>query len=386
MKKTSNFLCKAIVFLAFLFCTPGLSIANPTFSDATNKIFLTKAKHSSSHLLKKQRFTRFSDLPTPDGNKISQHMHKVEYDVSRFERTLPSGKTSTYRAFNRNHNMSAYFTDQGVHMIPNGQREPAWYMEIIFSGYGYDGHLVTVQSIQPDSIEASGHRIEYRRGVLTEWYVNGRQGIEHGVMLSEPPAGKKGGRIVVEWTVSGSLTPRLDLDGTAIVFGKSKDQTILRYSGLKAWDATGRMLPAKLAVKSAGLNDLQPRISFVIDDTDASYPVMIDPLFTQVKKITAFDGVADDEFGYSISISGDTMAVGSDDTNRDNAGAVYIFERDKDGADQWGFVKKITAFDGHSYQRFGTSLSLSADTALIGANGDNERGSNSGAAYSVRLE
>jgi hypothetical protein len=379
MIKSSNFLYLAAFFWAFLYCTPGISAADPSNADSINKNILNKDKHKSSRHLKKQGYSGFADLPALDQDKISQRMENIEYRMSRCEEILPSGRTSRYRAFNRNNNMSAYFTDQGVHVLYEGRKEPDRYLEMIFSGYGYKGHKGTVQSTPPELIRVSDQRIEYRRGVITEWYENSKQGLEHGVILSEPPSGKKKERIVLEWTISGSVNPRLETGDTAVAFGKSKDETILRYSDLKVWDATGRTLPAKLAVQSTGSRDLPSRISFVIDDHEAIYPVMIDPLFTEVKKITASDGAAGDEFGYSISISGDTVAVGSDDARNSNTGAVYIFERNKGGANQWGLVKKIIAKDGESNDFFGNSdsgsaVSISGDTIAVGSYYDETNG------------
>ena len=348
MKKTSNFFFFVIAFSVYLLCAPSISTANNIFPGETNKALVHKDKRTSSDLSKQQSAARLAYMPVLVRERISQHLQKVEYEVSRFERTLPSGETSTYRAFNRNQNMKRLFYRSRGSRAPNGQEAPAWHLEMTLSGYGYDGAMAPVQSAQPGAIMASGHRIEYRRGVLTEWYVNGKQGLEHGVTLSEPPAGiRNGGPLLVEWTVSGSLKPRLEQEGTAIAFGKTRDQTILRYSGLKAWDATGRSLPAKLAVQSAGPEDLLSRISFVINDTGASYP-MIDrpPVHPGEKDHRQIDGAADDYFGESVSISGDTVVVGSDDSNRDDAGAAYIFKRDQGGADNWGLVKKITASDG----------------------------------------
>ncbi len=100
-----------------------------------------------------------------------------------------------------------------------------------------------------------------------------------------------------------------------------------------------------------------------------------------VKKITAFDGAADDYFGESVSISGDTVVVGSDDSNRNGAGAAYIFKRDQGGAGNWGLVKKITAFDGVANDYFGYNVSISGDTVVVGAVEDDDNGSASGSAY-----
>ena len=71
----------------------------------------------------------------------------------------------------------------------------------------------------------------------------------------------------------------------------------------------------------------------------------------QVKKLTASDGAANDYFGFSVSISGDTAIVGAygDDDNGVNSGSAYIFSRDQGGADNWGEVKKLTCqrWGGH---------------------------------------
>ena len=101
------------------------------------------------------------------------------------------------------------------------------------SGYGYDGAVLPVQSVHSDTIKVSGPRVEYRRGVITEWYLNDKRGLEQGVTLKEPPVKKDAESLVVEWTVSGSMVPRLEQEGLAIAFGKEGRTPALRYSGLK---------------------------------------------------------------------------------------------------------------------------------------------------------
>ena len=86
----------------------------------------------------------------------------------------------------------------------------------------------------------------------------------------------------------------------------------------------------------------------------------------QAKKLTASDGVADDYFGYSVALSGDTLVVGAlgDDSGR---GATYVYARNQGGADQWGQVKKLTASDGAANENFGFSVAISGDTVVVGA-------------------
>ncbi len=103
----------------------------------------------------------------------------------------------------------------------------------------------------------------------------------------------------------------------------------------------------------------------------------------QVRKLTAFDAAAGDQFGISASISGDTLVVGADadDGVGVNTGSVYLFERNVGGADQWGVVTKLTASDAASSDNFGSSLSISGDTAVVGAENNDDTGSSSGSAY-----
>ena len=103
----------------------------------------------------------------------------------------------------------------------------------------------------------------------------------------------------------------------------------------------------------------------------------------QVKKLIASDAQASDQFGFSAAASGDVTIVGAngEDAGGGNAGAVYIFQRDQGSADNWGEVKKLTASDAQTNDFFGWSVSISNDTVVVGANGEDAGGSDAGAAY-----
>ncbi|MBN1771353.1 MAG: FG-GAP repeat protein [Deltaproteobacteria bacterium] len=93
-------------------------------------------------------------------------------------------------------------------------------------------------------------------------------------------------------------------------------------------------------------------------------------------KLTAADGAMWDEFGDSVSLSGDTALVGS--PGHDVGGSVYVFVR-SGGA--WMQEAKLTPSDVRPYDEFGMSVSLAHETALIGAYRHDDPGSDSGAAY-----
>ena len=90
----------------------------------------------------------------------------------------------------------------------------------------------------------------------------------------------------------------------------------------------------------------------------------------QVKKLIAGDAAAGDYFGGSVAISGDTVVVGAYGKNS-YAGAAYIYERNAGGAGNWGQVKKLTAGDAAADDYFGYSVAISGDTVVVGAYGKN---------------
>jgi len=102
--------------------------------------------------------------------------------------------------------------------------------------------------------------------------------------------------------------------------------------------------------------------------------------WTQQAKLLASDGAAGDWFGYSVSLSGDTALIGAyqDDDNGVDSGSAYVFTHT---GTTWTQQAKLLASDGAAGDWFGSSVSLSGDTALIGANQDDDNGNWSGSAY-----
>ncbi|MEX0731784.1 MAG: cadherin-like beta sandwich domain-containing protein [Aquisalimonadaceae bacterium] len=102
--------------------------------------------------------------------------------------------------------------------------------------------------------------------------------------------------------------------------------------------------------------------------------------FAQQAYAKASNTGANDQFGHSVALSGDTLAVGapsegSDDTGIDGdqhnddasgSGAVYVFTRDAGGT--WSQQAYIKASNAEAGDQFGYSLALSGDTLAVGAN------------------
>lgn len=105
--------------------------------------------------------------------------------------------------------------------------------------------------------------------------------------------------------------------------------------------------------------------------------------WTQQAKLNAADAAADDWFGFSVSISGDYAVVGArfDDDNAISSGSAYVFRR---SGTNWIEEAKLTASDASGADFFGSSVAIDGGYVVIGAPGDNDSGSGSGSAYIFR--
>jgi hypothetical protein len=86
----------------------------------------------------------------------------------------------------------------------------------------------------------------------------------------------------------------------------------------------------------------------------------------QVAKLTASDAAPWDNFGYAVAISGDTVVVGAraDDDGGDGSGSAYVFARQ--GA-AWAQQQKPTAYGAAAHHHFGTSVAIGGDAFIAGA-------------------
>ncbi|NOY42289.1 MAG: hypothetical protein GXP26_10690, partial [Planctomycetes bacterium] len=98
----------------------------------------------------------------------------------------------------------------------------------------------------------------------------------------------------------------------------------------------------------------------------------------QIAKLTAADAAANDYFGISVAISGNTALVGAyrDDDAGNASGSAYLFD-----VTTGNQIAKLTASDAAAFDEFGDSVAINGNTALVGAVWDGDAGFNSGSAY-----
>lgn len=96
-----------------------------------------------------------------------------------------------------------------------------------------------------------------------------------------------------------------------------------------------------------------------------------------------------DEFGFGVSIDRDILVSSMPFSGIDNQskfGSAFAYGRDLGGIGQWGALQRFERFAPENNDQFGYSISIGQDTVAVGANKDDDRGLNSGSAYIYRLK
>ena len=312
---------------------------------------------------------------------LSEAIRAARYSINWVKHAPIPKDEGAFQAHNPQQGYSTYFASDEVDLVYREEHEN-WRVGMKLIGYGWDpsesgviSSNTTVSSHPVSDTWATAQqriekhwRSENKTSVdyptVVEWYENNPEGLEQGFTISASPASRPAHshslRLVLQ--LDGDLKPLPQQDQQALAFvKKTGGSTVLNYGNLKAIDAVGKQLVSRMELRG-------DELSLVVDDHDAVYPVTIDPLFTQTKKVTAPDPTQTADFGSGVAIDGDTLVVGAVSGFTSQQGSAYIFERNQGGADNWSLVKELLAPDGVFGDGFGWSVAISKDTVMIAAN------------------
>ena len=374
-----------------------------------------------------------------DATKIIGHsdwtsIRAAHEQAQRAVMATPTGA----RAMHRGQQWIADFDQRGFIVRPSSASGGGWEW-----GLELEGGTAATPRIEENSVRFT------RSSGIEEWFHNTADGLEQGFTVRTRPPGSQG-PLTFNLNVRGTLAALGS--GESIQFVSSTGTAVVNYGGLKAWDATGRPIAAHMEGRGRRVvievDDAGARYPVTVDpiaqqayikasNTDAydnfgysiamsgdtvvvgapgedSSAVTVNPgaageanndaadvgaayvfvrlfgAWRQQAYLKAFRHGLFDIFGTSVAISGDTIAVGAIGENV-RAGSVYVFVRNAAGI--WTQQSYLKAPYQDALDEFGTSVSLSGDTLVVGApgegsdatvvNGDqaNNRAPGAGAAY-----
>ncbi len=152
-------------------------------------------------------------------------------------------------------------------------------------------------------------------------------------------------------------------DGTA---GDEFGTSLALTTGIQRW----------ILVAGAPIDDnVGPAGSTGGNNTGSAYvftasTLSVNPTWSQAAKLMATDGSAGDNFGTSVSASGTTAVIGApnDSTLAGlGAGSAYVFTGDPLNTSNWSQQVRLVPNNGVANGRFGYGISYESNTALIGA-------------------
>lgn len=184
--------------------------------------------------------------------------------------------------------------------------------------------------------------------------------------------------VVGTFNVAGGSIPPPNIIGSAYVFTRSNG----------SWSEQAKLVPSDGAAgdrfgKSVSISNNRIVVASIGDDDNGSASgsayvfIRSNSLWSEEAKLSAGDGVEGANFGYSVAISNDTIVVGAlfDENNGQNTGSAYVFTRINN---QWSETSKLIASDGGEEYLFGNSVSISGDIIVIASVLSNE---DKGSAY-----
>jgi len=293
------------------------------------------------------------------------------YEAERY--AFRPNSTNGWQAGNPAQGWTTDFDGRGFLAKP---RHRAWTWGLEIQSYGY-GDLSNPVAGSPE-VTADGQRLTYRWDqTIQEWFHNSVSGLEHGFTLNRRPLSASTSEpgvpepLGIVLFTRGSLSPRITDEAQGVLFLDRSGATTLSYTGLKVWDADGKILPSRFEAVGG------QRVRLLVEDRAARYPITIDPIARQAY-LKAGNTESQDYFGVAVDVSGDTVVIGAygedskatgvngdeADNSALDSGAAYVFIRDGSRWVQQAYLKASNTGEGDN---FGSSVAVSGDTVVVGA-------------------
>ena len=304
--------------------------------------------------------------------------------------------TGKWHFANRANNLRAYFDESGFEMMPRviSPNEPApWNFKYSPLTLQRENDNQPQALNQVTNLLAEDNKIIATRGEgVEEWYLNTPAGLEHGFNLQNRPAGD--GPVILKGNITTDLEATL-VDNNKITF-QQNGKLILSYEKLKVIDNEGTELPVRLELEKEGDSNTY-QLNFFFDDTNAVYPIIIDPLLDSSWQAESNQATAN--LGYSVASAGDVNGDNYDDiivgaykydNGQTDEGAVFVWYGSATGlgdngtttnADWQAESNQASAQFGHSVASAGDVNGDNYDDIIVGASSYDKGQTNEGAVF-----
>jgi hypothetical protein len=266
--------------------------------------------------------TAVAAAPEDDPSWRTRALEEIARSEYRFSRTAKG-----LEAPNRAHGFRVRVEDGAVHVVSrlhdadaaSGGFSLAWRT----ARWGRPGALET---LAPLGVSEDGGTLRLAFGPVVETLENDGAGLKQGFEIAALPPGGRDAGLVIEADVETGLLARPSEDGGRIDWTRPDGRSVLSMTGLSVFDATGAALRSRFEV-GAGL------LAIVVDDRDAVYPIVVDPLLT-APSWSVESNQAGAFFGAAVATAGDVNGDGFSDVlvgaydydgGQTNEGRIFLY-------------------------------------------------------------
>ncbi len=223
--------------------------------------------------------------------------------VGKRERISYHSQTNTHFFHDVSEGLYYTYFENGFSFRPDGRQvaetEECWQVNLSVKGIRRAGHQLEsrkpVVSLAPTDmfIDAGAYAVEYTR---TE------EGMRQNFYIREQLPGD--GPLTVELACDSELEMYLAGEDDLLFAEPGASSPIACYRDLHVWDAAGRVLESHMELADN-------TVRLVVDDTDALYPVTVDPLISALW--AALGGQNNEKQGWSVAGGRDVNSDGYED-------------------------------------------------------------------------
>ncbi len=257
--------------------------------------------------------------------RVCDDIRRGEYEFHEF-----AGERGVWSAPNRAQGLRTRASVRGLEVFAraigaDGLDAP-WRLRLRTAAFGRED----LHALDLPRIDVRANTTQLEHGLCTETLENHAGGLQQTWIVPTRVVGE--GSLCVGLEVCGDVGVELDDGARSARFVDASGRVVARYRGLFVVDATGRELDARLELSTIGL-DVR------IDDTDAEYPLTVDPVLTGPAWSFGADQ-AGAALGASVSGAGDVNGDGYDDVivgaagydvSGANRGRAYVFHGSASG-------------------------------------------------------
>lgn len=297
---------------------------------------------------------------TPSDKISSDWYNQAVKNIQQLSSQIkPVSKAGDFSAINMPGHTGFYISPLGYKVTP--VQDQNWEVAFNLKGIGRSDMQWTPD--QSCAVTLATNEVLYQYNNVAIQYINNSDGLRQNFLMNRKMPGSGALKVTIE--PATELQPRL-LGSNSLAFFNTANKMLLAYEDLQVWDAHHKPLPAAMHF-SNGL------LTIEVDDSQADYPVTIDPLNKTPEWNTSADGLVSgltslqinsSLYGYAVTGLGDVNGDGYGDAAISAPALTNIFS----GTGSLASVGAVFVFYGSATGLSTTpAKTLQPNTAVAGA-------------------